>query len=119
MDIFVLYLFTRVDELRSVINYGAFLTLFATIITLLMWLFVLDEAPEMIKTCKRWFIGFLVFTTACMSLKVLVPSQKDIAIIVGGHYALQAAQSGTARKILELVEGKLDEEIERIKKPKK
>lgn len=69
---------------------------------------------------KKWMRGLLV-TLFCWLL--FIPSQKDVAILVGASYALDAAKSPEAAKVTSIlrakVNGYLDAEIKAINQEKK
>ena len=106
----LLYLFTRVDVLikASVI----------AIIFSAMAMFILSMFANMEKGhgsaeifASTWFKRLRNCIIACFVVLIIVPSQRDLAIIVGGTLAVHAAKSDTARKILDLANQVLDEEL--------
>ena len=118
MDIFLLYLFTRVDSLKEMLTFvlilggigGGFLVAFGGF----------SYRDDEIKAFReKWLNKYLLLTCAMMVLSVATPRQKDLAIIIGGHFAIEAAQSGTAKKVYAIVQDVLDEKLAEIAKKKK
>ena len=120
MDILVLYLFTRLDAIHAAfgfLTFVSFIALFA-VIALAASAFgscsgdeeeeVKDSAAKLIKSAT---ITFLVFA----GLYTATPTSRDMAIIVGGHWAYEGVTSeyvtGTALKLHELVNRELDEAL--------
>lgn len=65
-------------------------------------------------------VKYILIPCACL---VIIPSQKDATIIAGGWAAKQIATSDKAQelsaKTLDLINGKLDEELGKLKKESK
>lgn len=124
MDIFVLYLWTRLDVI-GVIAWTVFIIGgIASGALYIQFLISNDErdysekAAQTADRTKQHLYKALKFTVAAVVVAALIPSQKDAAIIAGGWAAKQVVTSDTARtlssKTLALIEGKLDEELEKL-----
>lgn len=114
----VLYLFTRVDDIRSLL-FG--MTLFGTIATAGYFFFVgmlaEDNGNDGFEAISRKRPALFIAAIVVLALvRVAVPSQKDLAIIVGGVLAVDAAKSTTAKKLLDLVNVTIDAELEKALK---
>ena len=120
MDIFLLYLFTRVDAIQ-----GLFfaLTLISGVFIFGTGMFAAMSCSEYEKNVREWCRTALKKWTwlpvLCATLTVATPTQKDLAIIVGGHFAIEAAQSDTAKKIYSIVTDTLDDKLAEIARRKK
>ena len=111
-DILLLYLFTRVDVIQGLLIAIAILGGAILLISGLHFGFEL-------KLVKWWsFVKWKVLPiyVSVLLVSVLVPSQKDLAIIVGGHYAIAAAKSETAEKIKNIIDLTLDKQLKELKK---
>lgn len=118
MDIFLLYLFTRVDALHSAIAGMMIPAILIAVISagfLTAFRFINDE--ELAKHAigvKKIFIISAIAWVFLGGMSILVPTQKDLAIIVGGYFTIEAAKSDTTKKVYQLVQGILDEESEKL-----
>lgn len=114
MDIFLLYLFTRIDNLQ--------MTLLLVLVGIFVWClanFISTDIDswgesraankkatnEAIKKRMRWTIPLIVAL-------VVIPGQKDMAIILAGSAVLDVARSETAGRLasksVQLIEQTLD-----------
>ena len=91
-DILFLYLFTRLDALISLFGFLAFI---AVISCLGAMFFYGIERDELYPHWRKHVAIFI----ACMTLVTVIPSKSDMAIIVGGKIALDAARSDTGQEI--------------------
>lgn len=89
-DVLLLYLFTRVDAMLL----AAIIILIVGIAgSFMYWSETLNSPP-------RWLLAVVI----CAGLSVVfVPSQKSLAIIIGGSFVLDAARSDEAKEIGGLV----------------
>ena len=110
MDIFLLYLFTRVDTLNGMFFFVAVVG--SVIIAVASVEAYSSESEPAQIFVKKW--RWVPIVAAL--LLVATPRQKDLAIIVGGHFAIEAAQSDTAKKIYAIVTDTLDEKLAEIAK---
>jgi hypothetical protein len=121
MDIFLLYLFTRVDNFIAA---AAIVWILAGLFLFLCLIFSpiiigewedegkLHKAIVAAKKPLMWIFGI------CLFISLMIPTKKDMAIIVGGHLAIEAVQSDAAKKVYAIVTNLLDEEIATIAKRK-
>lgn len=123
MELFYLYLWTRLDVLQESAK-G-----FAVLITILLIMGIAasligygtshkgsndyEFADKIMKSCLKVLLPisiFLILTT------ILLPTKKDAAVIAGGWVILKAAESEQGReigsKLLTIIKGKLDEQIQ-------
>lgn len=125
-DVMVLYLFTRVDALNGITStWGVLFSLAAIGCILIKFgcrLFVDDTNRNDLEECAKRMTPWATWTVAAAAffgiLYVTVPTQRDMAIIVGGHMAVQAVRSETAQKVYAIVQDMLDEELAKIAKRK-
>lgn len=115
MDIFLMYIWTRIDALKgALVMFGGGLLLAAVMITIAAYMFCSgpywadtredrerekNEAQAMrarLLRYPRWLIplGLLVFAA-----NVALPSRTDVAIIVAGTAAYRVATSDRANKV--------------------
>lgn len=117
MDIFLLYLWTRLDTFSAlstaVMGFGFFATALATAI----WL------AEDLPLAKTVSIASAKVCIGAGIIFLIIPSEKDVAIIAGGWAVKQVATSEGAQqlssKTFALINGKLDEELAKLKKETK
>lgn len=114
-ETWILYLFTRVDELKALFRFiiilAALSALFVAFITAMN---ASDRGESPWQAAKRLHPGLIVSGLfLLLILQAAVPSQRDLAIIIGGKFAVEAAQSSTAKKLLELVNATIDSELEK------
>ena len=95
-ETFLLYLFTRLDALNTVLFVFVFCLAFAAGMAVLA---VFIEGAQFKPLAITTTAALLFFTL----LAVAVPTQKDVAIIVGGSMAISAAKSPQAQEIGGLV----------------
>lgn len=128
MDLFVLYLLMQADSICRLFVFFAFV--FGITASVLCITFAcsfdesfdtqkdLDRKQKLRPKMKRWFLflWFLCFLSAMAA--TLFPKTKTLAVMIGGHYALEAAKSDTAKKIMELVNLSIDEALNNAKKGK-
>ena len=117
MDIFLLYLWTRLDGLLFVSGFIVLVGIIATFILVVIG--HLDEDKKLLNLAKT---GAKV-TIGAVLVSLVIPSQKDAAIIAGGWAVKQVATSEGAQqlssKTFALINGKLDEELAKLKKETK
>jgi hypothetical protein len=116
LEIFLLYIWTRLDALSLVVTVAAFvLGLLSGLLCLAICVNIADmgDLPESKKKAEkslsrtiRWFVLML----ACY---VLMPSKQDAAIILAGTGVLAAAQTDTAKhlasKSVKVIEKAMDD----------
>jgi hypothetical protein len=118
----MLYWFTRLDNIT---NFCIGLMIFSTIVAIIcgfIYLMISDTSnqgsndPAAQKVRKIFKISFPTSLIASLLL-VFVPTQQDVAVIVGGQLAADVVQSPEAKelgnKVLELVNQQLDEHIKK------
>jgi hypothetical protein len=128
-DVLFLYLFTRLDVLSGILVALAIISGIFTV-CLCVWALVASNAdperwhsstykrqeerqlqrfPTIVKWTKRLAAVFLCL----LVFNVLIPGKKDMAIIVGGKFALDMARSDTAaevgHEVLQAIRGQLRE----------
>ena len=106
----LLYLFTRVNVLLTASVVLIALGGMAMFIGAMFANIERGHGPSEIFAAN-WFKTIRNCIIACFVVLIIVPSQRDLAIIVGGTLAVHAAKSDTARKILDLANQVLDEEL--------
>ena len=122
MDIFLLfllYMFTRVNTLANILEIFSVLTGLTFFGLLFSWVVCDQKDLKSINITPTFLKSIAVCWVALLLLVVLVPRQKDIAIIAAGYFTFQAATSEPAKKIYTIINDKLDQEIEAIVKGKK
>lgn len=112
-EIMLLYLFTRVDKIIAIVGMLGGLFLIIGFITAM----TADCAYDITKAEKKSAFRRAKITALCaipvFFLCALIPTQKDLSIIVGGKMAIDIARSepvtDLAKKLYKLVDKKLDE----------
>lgn len=118
MELFLLYLWLKLD------SFGLVLCLFFMVGLLIYgfsWIirtgsYYSDKDSQIKIKAKQKLI--LVGTMGCLVASLVLPSSKDVAILVAGSYALDLAKSPEGAKVATLLRGKanelLDAEIKKL-----
>lgn len=115
MDIFLLYVFTRVNVLLTIFGVAAFVLLF--IVALLHMTADIngigrDNRDEITKKHRQSANRLLWVAVPCVVMVAIIPSQRDLAIILAGHGLFEIAKSETAGRLasksVQLIEQTLD-----------
>lgn len=125
MDIFLLYLWTRLDSIQT--TFAILMVSGGMAMTVLAVAWGVNSEYEGDKpkaiALKAYLIKIAKYMVAVVIASVIIPSQKDAAIIAGGWAAKQIATSDKAQQIstktFDLINGKLDEELSKLKKDSK
>lgn len=126
-ELFLLYLWTRLDAVHELLDVLVGVSLVAFPFTLLIGAAIRDlnsdDTPmhdlgvKMHSSYAKTLIAIFVVGSV---LVALLPTKKDVAIIAGGWLVKEASQSEIAKNIGEktyrLIQGKLDEAIEEVEK---
>ena len=111
MELFLLYLWMKLDTFREMLLAGG---LFGMVLLSFALIWVVDENPLRDKRLRSWKWGVAV-TLSFFSLFVVVPSSNQMAGLVVGGVALNAAESPEAQKMLTLLRKRanayLDEQL--------
>src|SRR6185436_541823 len=103
MDIFLIYVWTRLDVLSSVLM---LICIFCVLAMLFTTIELRNHDYQMLR--RRFFIALLIF----LPLFVAVPTSSNAMFILGGSAVLEAAKSDTAKRIagksVELIESTID-----------
>lgn len=125
MELFLLYLWLKMDSIITIFQTTGVVSGFIFFVTF-MFSHMTSSYEDMYKyavefktkTWKKWI--FLPIT--CFMIGTFLPSKTDVAVLVGGSYALDVAKSPEAAKLMTVVRGKaneiLDEEIKKLNKEK-
>lgn len=110
MEIALLIYFAQVlDSFRNVLALCAV----CGILVLSFFLpFFMDNPPVLVRFVKRTLITYTVIAICLM----FTPSSKTLYMMAGGYAAQTVVQSEISGKILKLLEQKLNEELEKLKK---
>lgn len=107
MEILLLYLFTRLGPLHAVFDVGLFggaISVYASG----AWYFIHDK-PAIARSFIKVSVALLVLSIVG---KVLIPTQKDAALILAGYGVIEIAKSETAGRLasksVQLIEQTLD-----------
>ncbi len=102
----LLYLFTRIDTFIAIATLGGIVGVAA----LAIWNIIRSTERGIPPRVPLWAGVALSFALA---ITLFVPSQKNLAIIIGGTYALEAARSPEAKElgglVLDVVRAQLKE----------
>lgn len=111
MELFLLYLWLK---LNSIIGASIGLAIAACGATLfgLMWWSV--ERNRLMPHFKKAVAAII----ALFAMAVLLPSKTDVAILVGGHYALKMADTPEAAKVMSVLRLKANELLDEQLKSK-
>lgn len=101
-DVLMLYLFTRADSFQWGFGLLCFVAMAAMVLGFVWMLVKADGLVE--HGPPKWYAGACVGGFfACFALALLTPTQKDLAIIIGGSYVIEAAKSEKAKEVGGLV----------------
>lgn len=131
MELFLLYTWTRLNTLNEMIFF-----IFICLLTFSGILLIYGDSQKNLYDYNKESSGFkkgvaahqllkklLLPLSICITLHILVPSQKDVAIIAGGWIVKEAVQSEIAQQIgdktYKLIMGKIDQELEKLEPKKK
>ena len=100
MDIFLLYVWTRLDVVTHFVKTIAIIStiIFAITIIALGICYLCDEINLSLKIRK--IMSFILkFLLPAVVLFIALPSSKDVALILGGSTVLEAARSEPAKRL--------------------
>lgn len=110
----LLYLFTRVDSFIEAS--GLVLAIGIPVILYYVILYIIENNIQLhaIDILKKYIIPPVVVAAL---ICIFTPTQKELALIVGGKFAIDIAQSEevteTGKKIYTIIQQKLDEQIKK------
>ena len=119
MDAFLLYLFTRINSVHNLAVVGLSITTLSVFVRVILTSVHAGYTKEAEAIAKLKWGKYIVVACACTSVLLILPSQRDVAIIVGGSLAKDAVLSETGQKIFTLVNSTLDRELKRLEEDKK
>jgi len=94
-ETFMLYLFTRLDSLNGILAFlGVCITL-ATAASLAVACFLLAHDEEYPKFFHKLWLA----CSAVLLLNIVVPTQKDVALILAGSTIMSIAKTDEAQRI--------------------
>lgn len=109
MELFVLYLWLKLDTINLL---GQNLIPMAVIClgVLTFWFFVctVENKPQYKPKKWLWFLATFLLSIGVF-LSTVLPSSKQMAYLVGGHFALKAAETPEAAKIVQVLRKKANE----------
>lgn len=94
MDTFLLYLFTRLDVLTGTAIAMAIFSAVALVPLIITYL--TGGRDNNVIHFHRLIVKLFVVS---LSITIFLPNQRDMAIIVGGKFAIEAAKSETAKQL--------------------
>lgn len=115
MEMLLMYLWLKLDDFRHL--FGTTALVMGVICLCCLFYGVVEEGEFRIKNIsKKLWTTFVL----CILLANFLPTQKDAAYIVGAHYAVMAAESPEAQKIVTIMREKanefLDDQLKEVKK---
>jgi hypothetical protein len=110
MELFLLYVWLKIDTL--IFLSWAFLIISCIILAAVNLSCWIDsgEIPNLIKNNSKKIVSALLI---CLSLGVFLPTKTDLAILVGGYYALETVKSPEGQKIVSLLRKKANEILDK------
>jgi len=116
MELFLLYLFTRLDAVKEIIHPFFVISIILTgvgIIAYTICNLVQDDCPLILKNyflnALRTATTILIITTI---LQILLPTSKQLGIIVGGSLVIDAIHSPQVKEIGGLVYDAIKKQLE-------
>lgn len=127
MEIFLLYLWTRLDIINLLSIIGLIVLIGIIVFSGISYSYnkdmlgYLDKCDVGMSTAKNLFKKTLPWISLPLLLILIVPSQKDAAIIAGGWLVKEISTSEKVntigQKTFDLINGKLNEQLEALKTP--
>jgi hypothetical protein len=115
-ETFMLYLFTRLDSFNLVLVIGGVLLLIGTVITVIVAIGLKTDGDEYPKIFHRIWAAFVV----AVLFNIVVPTQKDVALILASSTIMSIARTDEAQRItsksVRVVEQYLDALLTKEKK---
>ena len=115
-ETFMLYLFARLGTLNGVITAAALLLFAATVVSIFVVCMMYAENMKYPKIFHKVWVAFAV----CTLLNIVVPTQKDVALILAGSTIMSIAKTDEAQRItsksVRVVEQYLDALLTKEKK---
>lgn len=97
-EVLLLYLFTRLDSANDALAVGALASLLGC--ALLGFYIAAETLPkEKLEKALVWLNRMAAILVTLVCLLVLLPNQKEAAIIIGGKVALDAIRTPEAKEI--------------------
>lgn len=130
MEVFLIYLLVMIESIASIFNSGLVVAIgvgsFSVLLVMLVvCLIQMDKEGHTwedtwlnphVRQARKWLIGFIVVSFLSTSFAKLLPTQKDLAIIVAATTTYQMATSEAGQRIggkaLDLLEKKIEKAIE-------
>lgn len=126
MEWFLIYLLVMVDQIRDAASSyggwmaaGTILTICACFIGAVYWAEgsqPTEEKKKYLKKGRNWLLLFWMIPLSLSLVHTLLPSQKNMALIVGTGITYQAVTSETGQRIggkaVELLEKKINEALQ-------
>lgn len=124
MELFLIYLWLKLDGL--VISLAIMAFVLGLMVFIMLFPRLVDEwdvnPTDGEKVAIKWHKRSITLFVIMLCASVILPSSKDMAILVGSSIAIDAIKSPEGQKISVLLRGKanelLDAEIEKLKKGK-
>lgn len=119
MDIFLLYLWTRLDALSFALTVVCILLALAMLVTFPV---AADSGEKTAASARAYRKKFFIGLCFCVPAAVLVPTSNNALFIMGGSVVLDAARSEPAKRIasksVQLIEETMDKYLNKTD-PKK
>jgi chromate transport protein ChrA len=94
-ETFMLYLFTRLDSFNRVLVVGGVFLLIGTVITVIVAIGLKTDGDEYPKIFHRIWAAFALIVL----FNIVVPTQKDVALILAGSTIMSIARTDEAQRI--------------------
>ena len=94
-ETFMLYLFTRLDNLNGVLVVGGVLLLIGTLVSIICAITLMLDDLEYPKIFHKLWAVF----AAVVFLNIITPTQKDVALILAGSTIMSIAKTDEAQRI--------------------
>ena len=94
-ETFLLYLFTRLDSFNWVLIVGGVLLLIGTVITVIVAIGLKTDGDEYPKIFHKLWAAFALVVL----FNIVVPTQKDVALILAGSTIMSIAKTDEAQRI--------------------
>ena len=94
-ETFMLYVFTRLDSFNLVLVIGAVMLLIGTVITVVVAIGLKTDGDEYPKIFHKLWAAFALIVL----FNIVVPTQKDVALILAGSTIMSIAKTDEAKRI--------------------
>ena len=122
-EVFLLYLITRLDALKTIAEFFMFGGTFFMVISGVGYFVCEVDGSKNLKLMWEKCFGFSKYVILSYVIVIITPTQEDVKFIIAGTGLIEMAKSDTAKNIanksVNIVEKYLDKIEKQVDEPKK